>query len=200
MNPRLKKFISELQLTVSDERKALLQDLINYIKEGSRNKETIKLNFICTHNSRRSHLCQVWAKTMAAYFKIDNIKCYSGGTEETAVYPMILKTLSNQGFIIKKLDNGTNPTYKLSYDPDTFPITLFSKRYDDSYNPIKGFAAIMTCDDADQNCPIIEGATRISLPFKDPKSSDETAFQAEVYAARSIQIATELKYVFSHIK
>ena len=200
MNPRLKKFISELQTSISEERKALLQVLIDYIQEGIMNNETIKLNFICTHNSRRSHLCQVWAETMAAYFKIDNIKCYSGGTEKTAVYPMIPKTLSNQGFIVQKLENGTNPTYQLRYDPETCPLALFSKRYDNSYNPEEGFAAIMTCDDADQNCPIIKGATRISLPFSDPKNSDGTAFQAEVYAARSIQIASELKYVFSHIK
>lgn len=200
MNPKLSKFITELPMNISEDRKRLLQVLIDYVHEGIKKDEAIKLNFICTHNSRRSHLCQVWAKTMAAYFNISNIECYSGGTEETAVYPLIQKTLSNQGFVIQKLENGTNPTYKLSYDSKTYPISLFSKQYDDTYNPIEGFAAVMTCNDADQNCPVIHGATRISLPFKDPKLSDGTAFQVEVYANRSIQIATELKYVFSHFK
>ncbi len=200
MYPSLNKFITELDQEISKERKVLLQVLIDYVQKRKDTAEPIKLNFICTHNSRRSHLCQVWAKTMAAYFGVRYIKSYSGGTDETAVYHKIAETLINQGFEIQKLGNGTNATYKLSFDSDSCPMTLFSKKYDDSYNPKQGYAAVMTCNDADQNCPIIFGEQRISLPFIDPKVSDGTERQAEVYAERSTQIASEMKYVFSQIK
>ncbi|HCD98220.1 MAG TPA: protein-tyrosine-phosphatase, partial [Flavobacteriaceae bacterium] len=40
---------------------------------------------------------------------------------------------------------------------------------------------------------------RIGLTFKDPKISDGSPQQERVYRERSIQIATELKYVFSRI-
>ncbi|MGB5463515.1 MAG: protein-tyrosine-phosphatase, partial [Aureibaculum sp.] len=73
--------------TLSKERKSIVQPLIDYIQEKVNRKETIRLNFICTHNSRRSHLSQVWAQTMASYFNVKNVFCYSGGTEATALFP-----------------------------------------------------------------------------------------------------------------
>jgi arsenate reductase len=58
----------------------------------------------------------------------------------------------------------------------------------------------MTCSHADGNCPMITGAEkRIPITFEDPKISDGTVQQKEVYKERSLQIATELKYVFSEI-
>ena len=66
---------------IPEERKALLQPLIDYIKTKNEVNEPIRLNFICTHNSRRSHLSQIWAQTMADYYGIKNVTCYSGGTE-----------------------------------------------------------------------------------------------------------------------
>ena len=66
---------------ISKERKLVLTPLIEYIQNKVNNSENINLNFICTHNSRRSHLSQIWAQTLAVYFKINNAYCYSGGTE-----------------------------------------------------------------------------------------------------------------------
>ena len=71
--------------TISPERKAILLPLINFIQEKVNKKQEIRLNFICTHNSRRSHLSQVWAQTAAAHFNVKNVFCYSGGTEATAI-------------------------------------------------------------------------------------------------------------------
>ena len=197
----VRDFISSLDETnLKKERVTKLIPLIEYVQKKRNNLETINLNFICTHNSRRSHLCQVWAKTMASFYNIDKVKCFSGGTEATAAYPVIIKTLENTGFNITNLGGDSNPTYKLSFNDEMCPITLFSKTFDDAYNPKEDFAAIMTCNDADLNCPIIPNAERISLPYIDPKVSDGTNQQAEVYASRSNQIATEMKYVFSQIK
>lgn len=196
----IRSFIDDLDvsnLTVA--RKVKLDALSAYIKKSSGTDSPVKLNFICTHNSRRSHLCQVWAKTMAAYCGI-KVQSYSGGTEATAIFLAIIKTLQNTGFVIDKVSEGSNPTYKLNFTDENHPMTLFSKRYNDRYNPNEDYAAVMTCTDADTNCPVIPNATRVSLPYLDPKVSDGKPSELETYATRSRQIATEMKYVFLQVK
>ncbi|MFG6687507.1 low molecular weight phosphatase family protein [Mariniflexile sp. HNIBRBA6329] len=186
--------------SVTTERKKTLQPLIDFIKSKVNTQEDIRINFICTHNSRRSHLSQVWAQVMAKHFNIKNVFCYSGGTEATALFPMVAKTLSNQGFQIKTLSEGNNPVYSIKYAENEHPIIGFSKTYDDAFNPESAFAAVMTCSQADGGCPFIAGAERrVSITFEDPKAFDNTPEQAEKYSERSLQIATELGYVFSQI-
>lgn len=186
--------------TISDNRKAILQPLTKFIKAKVSNNEEIRINFICTHNSRRSHLSQVWAQTLAYYFNIKNIHCYSGGTESTALFPMVAETLKHSGFKIKTLSEDNNPIYSIKYAENEHPIIGFSKKLDDDFNPKSQFAAIMTCDSANEACPFVPGAEkRIPITFEDPKAFDNTPQQAEKYNERSMQIATELFYVFSQI-
>ncbi|XCF05521.1 protein-tyrosine-phosphatase [Tamlana crocina] len=187
--------------TISEERKATLQPLIEFVQEKVSNQQDIRINFICTHNSRRSHLSQVWAQTMAAYFNIKNVFCYSGGTEATALFPMAAEALKNSGFLIQTLSEGKNPVYSIKYSENAHPVIGFSKKLDDDFNPKSAFAAIMTCDSANEACPFVPGAEkRIPITFEDPKAFDGTPQQAEKYNERSIQIATELFYVFSKIQ
>ena len=186
---------------ITAERKETLQPLIDFIQSKTTNHQEIRLNLICTHNSRRSHLSQVWAQTASAYFNIKNVFCYSGGTEATAMFPMVGKTLESQGFKIKTISEGSNPVYTRKYAENEHPIIGFSKTYDDAFNPQSRFVAIMTCSQADGGCPFISGAEkRIPITFEDPKAFDNTPQQAEKYAERSLQIATEMFYVFSQIK
>ncbi len=198
----IEKKISSLNTSsISEERKHILQPLIDFIQDKKNNHQQIRLNFICTHNSRRSHLSQVWAQTAAAYFNIENVYCYSGGTEATAMFPMAAKTLEKTGFKIKTIAEGSNPIYSIKYASNEHPIIGFSKTYDDDFNPESEFAAILTCSSADKGCPFIAGAEkRIPVTFEDPKAFDNTPQQAEKYAERSNQIATEMLYVFSNIK
>lgn len=185
---------------ISNDRKNILQPLIDYIQGKVNSKKPINLNFICTHNSRRSHLSQVWAQTSASFYNIDNVHCYSGGTQETALFPKVAETLSNQGFQILKIADSKNPIYAIKFDENCLPIIGFSKKYDDAYNPISNFAAILTCSQADDGCPFIAGAEkRIPITYEDPKISDGTTNQIEVYKQRSFQIATEMMYIFSQI-
>lgn len=185
---------------ISNDRKNILQPLIDYIQGKVNSKKPVNLNFICTHNSRRSHLSQVWAQTSASFYNIDNVHCYSGGTQETALFPKIVETLENQGFQILKVADSKNPIYAIKFDVNCLPIIGFSKKYDDAYNPISNFAAILTCSQADDGCPFIAGAERrIPITYEDPKISDGTAEQTEVYKQRSFQIATEMMYIFSQI-
>jgi arsenate reductase len=187
-------------LTISDDRKAVLQPLTDFIQSKVSNGQEIRINFICTHNSRRSHLSQVWAQTMANYFNIKNVFCYSGGTEATALFPMAAETLRNSGFEVKTISEGNNPIYSIKYAQNAHPVIGFSKKLDDDFNPKSEFAAIMTCNSADEACPLVIGAEkRIPITFEDPKAFDNTPQQAEKYMERSLQIATELFYVFSQI-
>jgi len=199
---KLEGYISNLNVkSIPLQRKQTLQVLIDYISEKSKKGDEINLNFICTHNSRRSHLSQVWAQTLAHYFKVANVFCYSGGTEATALFPMAAETLKNAGFEIKKLSEGNNPVYSIKYSENQHPVIGFSKKMDDHFNPKSGFAAVMTCSQADEGCPIVPGAEkRIPITFEDPKAFDHTPLQAEKYAERSKQIATEMFYVFSKIQ
>jgi arsenate reductase (thioredoxin) len=193
------KIVSEE--TILQERKEILQPLIDYIQAKIDNQETIRLNFICTHNSRRSHLSQIWAQTMAFQFNIKNVQCYSGGTEATAMFPKVLETLANQGFQIQKLSQTTNPVYAIKYNKNEIPIICFSKTYDHAFNPDSQFSAIMTCSSADEGCPFIPGAEkRLPIRYNDPKAYDETNLMNAKYSERSLEIASEMFYVFSQIK
>jgi len=186
---------------ISEKRKIILQPLVDYIQNKVDNKLHSRLNLICTHNSRRSHLSQVWAQTAAAHYKVQNVCCYSGGTEATALYPMVAETLQRAGFNVKTISEGKNPVYSIKFSANDLPIIGFSKTYDDDFNPDSEFVAIMTCSQADVGCPFISGAEkRVPITFEDPKVSDGTPQQKEVYQERSLQIGTEMFYVFSQIK
>lgn len=194
--------ISTLKVeSISNSRKEELKPLVDFIQLKINSKDAIRINFICTHNSRRSHLSQIWAQTMAYYFNINNVFCYSGGTEATALFPMVAETLKNSGFKINSIAETSNPIYSIKYSDNSHPIIGFSKKLDSEFNPKSGFAAIMTCSQADSGCPFIAGAEkRIPLTFEDPKAFDNTPQQAEKYQERSLQIATEMFYVFSQIE
>jgi arsenate reductase len=189
------------ETTVSQERQAILQSLIDYIQTNVSDGTSIRLNFICTHNSRRSHLSQIWAQTMAFHFGIKNVFCYSGGTEATAMFPKVGETLGNHGFEIQKLSQESNPVYAVKLDENEPAIICFSKKFDDAFNPTSEFAAIMTCSSADEGCPFIAGAAvRLPIRYDDPKAFDGTDLMNAKYAERSLEIAAEMYFVFSKIK
>ena len=199
MFPELTTFISALSVSkISLDRKLILQDIIEFITNKQADNEPVKLNFICTHNSRRSQLAQIWAQTAASYFNL-NIACFSGGVEVTAFNKNAVSAIERAGFAISK-EGEENPIYLVKHTSINPGITVFSKLYDDVVNPNKGFAAIMTCSEADENCPFIPGAeVRIPLLYEDPKEFDNTPVMAEKYQQRSKQIATEMFYIFSQI-
>lgn len=202
MFENLSKTIETIKaISVSNDRIAILQPLADYIQNKVNANEEIRLNFICTHNSRRSHLSQIWAHTMAFHFGIQNVFCYSGGTEATAMFPKVAETLTHQGFQIEKVSQEENPVYAIKFDDNEHPIIGFSKTYFDDFNPKSNFAAIMTCSNADEGCPMVFGAeAKFPIKYDDPKAFDGTEVMNEKYAERSLQIASELYFVFSQIK
>lgn len=188
------------KISVSEERKEVLQPLVDYIQNKVNTNDVIRLNFICTHNSRRSHLSQIWAQTMAFQFGIRNVFCYSGGTEATAMFTKVGETLVNQGFEIQQLSENENPVYAIKYSDNEPPIIAFSKTYFDAFNPKTNFGAIMTCNNADEGCPMVIGAeARFPIKYDDPKAFDGTEVMNEKYTECSLQIASEMCFVFAQI-
>ena len=186
---------------ISAERKEILQPLITYIQSKKDKDETIRLNFICTHNSRRSHLSQIWAATMAYHFGVKNIFCYSGGTEATAMFPKVAETLAKQGFEVLKLSENQNPVYAIKFAQYEHPIICFSKVYNHNFNPKSHYGAVVTCNSADENCPVVLGAEqRFPIKYDDPKAFDETDLMDAKYAERSLEIGEEMFYVFGSVK
>lgn len=186
---------------ISAERKEILDPLVEYIKNKNNKGEIIRLNFICTHNSRRSHLAQIWAQTMSFHFGIQNVYCYSGGTETTAIFPKVVETLKNHGFTFQKLSESENPIFAIKYSENEAPIICFSKKYNDGFNPSNNFGAIMTCSNADEACPLVIGAeARFQVKYNDPKVFDNSDLQNNKYIESSLDIAKEMFYVFSNVK
>jgi arsenate reductase len=183
------------------ERKQLLHQLTAFVQNKIDAGQKAYLNFICTHNSRRSHLSQIWAQTAAHRYGIPNVVCFSGGTEATAFNPRAVKAMQDAGFSISKFANGENPVYDVRFSPDAPGIRAFSKKYDDPFNQSSHFAAVMTCSHADENCPVVLGATaRIALTYDDPKNFDGTPQEAAKYAERVHEIGREILYAFAQIK
>lgn len=197
--PSLAKTVQTLlPNNLSPERREVLQPLIDYIQSRRAQGEEVHLNFICTHNSRRSQLSQIWAQTAAYHYGIE-ASCYSGGVEVTAFNERAVRSIERFGFRVSS--TGTdNPIYSVAFSEEAAPVTAFSKVYDDTVNPARGFAAVMTCSHADENCPFIPGAERIAVRYEDPKAFDDTPQEAARYDERSLQIANEMFFVFSQIK
>ena len=184
---------------ISEERKVTLSKLSEVIQKKKDANELIDLVFVCTHNSRRSVFGEIWGAIAAHYFGMSNVKTYSGGTVATAIHSNTIKCLVVNGLQIQSSGNDENPEYVIAYG-ESLSNTTFSKTFDADSNPQSSFIAVMTCEDAAENCPFVPGATaRISLTYDDPKQFDGTFEEWKGYLQRSEQIARELLYVFSLI-
>jgi arsenate reductase len=199
--PELEQKIQELSAQADEipvRRKTILRALAGYIRSRAEDKQPINLNFICTHNSRRSQMSQVWAQVAAARYGWKNVQCYSAGTERSRANPQAIEALRHAGFQITALDKSDNPRYSVSWSDDAAPLIVFSKGLSDEPNPSKDFAAIMTCSHADLNCPIVPGASlRIPLNYEDPGAFDGTNEAATKYRETADEIGREILYAFA---
>ena len=174
-----------------------LETLAEYIRFNSAAGKTSRLNFICTHNSRRSHFGQVMAQVLAAHLGL-KVETYSGGTEATAFHPNAVAAVRELGVTVERLDDGVNPHYRIVTGPVI--SETFSKIFSAASNPQRDFAAIMVCSSADAGCPFVPGAEkRISLPFEDPKTSDGTPQQAATYRERALEMGKSLAWAFKRV-
>ena len=200
MFPRIQEIIDKIDFaTIRDSRKDELKELADFIQEKREKKEAILLNYVCTHNSRRSQFSQLWSQVAADYYGI-NVQSFSAGVEVTACNERTIASLERFGFQVRK-EGSENPHYHIKWSKSSNEIVLYSKLLEEKQNPISGFAAIMTCSHADENCPLVLGCEkRIAIRYEDPKTYDDTILETTFYDYRSFEIATELFYVFSQVR
>ena len=160
MDDKLNSFFSEINKYIPEkDKKTHLDIIISEIKEGLIN--TNNIIFLCTHNSRRSQLCQIWGYILAKIYKVDLI-FNSAGSEKTEVHENIFYCLSYLGI---KAENN-----KVIFKD--LIINLHSK----TLNEIKEdkFIAIMTCSDTEKSCPTDPRSIKnIKMFYEDPKKFEQ---------------------------
>lgn len=167
---------------IPDERKAQLKKISRFVANRIQAGQPARLTFVCTHNSRRSHLAQIWAAAAGLHYGIDGVETFSGGTEATAFNPRAIAAIERAGLRVEKAEDGKNPRYSVRYQEAKSPLICFSKVYSDPPNPKEEFCAVMTCSQADQSCPNVLGSSlRVAIPYEDPKGSDGTSEEASTY-------------------
>jgi arsenate reductase (thioredoxin) len=186
---------------ISEERKNDLIEMGDYIITKRVENKKCNLLFICTSNSRRSHMAQIWAYTASLYYGVDSIFTFSGGTEATKVNINAISAIRRCGFSASTSDGGDNPVWTIGMGANAGQFLIFSKKYAHSQNPKTDFGAFMVCSQADKSCPVVEGADiRIALPYDDPKYFDNTPSQDQKYDERCRQIATDMFFMFDYVK
>lgn len=183
------------------DRKRALTKLALWIRTQLDSGQTPRVVFICTHNSRRSHISELWARAAAEVYGVPGVATFSGGTEATAFNPRAVAAMKRAGFEVIEKTKGDNPRYLARFGPEAEPAEAFSKIYSEPPNPKAGFAAVMTCSQADKSCPTVEGAAfRVAIPYEDPKAFDGSPREAEAYDERVAQIGREILYLFSQVR
>src|SRR5512133_3036150 len=202
--PPLRSYLDEVANelgTISPERKEMLAAIAADISARLGAGKTAQLTFICSHNSRRSHMSQIWAQTAAYYFGLKRVHAFSGGTQMTACNCRTVAAMRRVGFAIEDATTGDNPLYLVRYATDRPPIRAYSKLYNADGNPKSDFIALMTCSVADTSCPVVQGAiARYAIHYADPRLCDDTPTETSAYNERCRQIAREMFYIMLEVR
>lgn len=200
LRPYAKEVASELE-KISAARKVALSEIAATVGARLEQGNDANLTFICTHNSRRSHMSQVWLQTAACYYGFDKVHAWSGGTEVTACNCRTVTAMRSAGFDIQDATKGDNPLYLVRYADNRPPIRAYSKLYNADANPKRDFIALMTCSKADQTCPLVDGAiARFAIHYTDPRLCDDTPTETTAYNERCREIAREMFYIMSEVR
>lgn len=201
--PELQEFNDQIAMDLKPDRTELLDSLAQIIYNDWGKDRNTSILFVCTHNSRRSHLAQVWFQVASYYYGLPKFYTYSGGTEATAVSKKAIDALERSGLQFEEkpgLDSN-NPMLEAKLGFNIPSVELFSKVYEHEVNPKEDFIAVMVCSEADKSCPIVHGAdSRIALPFDDPRYSDNLASEKVTYDKTNKLIASEMFYLVEKVK
>jgi len=180
------------------ERHQILKNIAAAMTESIAQFGEARLNFICTHNSRRSQFSQIWGHMLAYQYGLP-VTSFSGGVEVTACNERTIASLVRLGMQVVAEGEG-NPRYRVVFERSPEAV-LFSKVFDDVENPSEGAIALMTCDHADENCPFIPSAwKRLPLRYEDPKRYDNTERESSAYDETRDLIREELEQIFDMVK
>lgn len=202
--PALRPYVTEVAAeldAVPAQRKVVLGKIAADITAQLQAGQAANLTFICTHNSRRSHMSQIWAQTAAYYYGLHQVHAYSGGTEVTACNCRTVTAMRRVGFAITDATTGDNPIYLVRYAEDRPAIRAYSKLYNADGNPTQDFIALMTCSSADKSCPQVKGSiARHAIHYVDPRLCDDTPTETTAYNERCREIAREMFYLMAEVR
>ncbi|MBX3748388.1 MAG: protein-tyrosine-phosphatase [Verrucomicrobiae bacterium] len=202
--PELRDYVESLagELDqVPPERRAVLDEVASDMLARLRAGHLADLTFICTHNSRRSHLSEIWAATAAYHHGLQRVRAFSGGTEVTACNCRTVTAMRRAGFEITDATSGDNPLYLVRYAADRPPVRAYSKLYHADANPREGFIALMTCSSADLSCPAVAGSVaRHAMHYADPRLCDDLPTETQAYDERCREIAREIFYLMHTVR
>ncbi len=185
---------------ISDQRKEELEELGDFMVENMEEGKKFGALFVCTHNSRRSHLADLWFKYGTFYFGLNQFESFSGGTEATAFNAKAIEAVKRAGFSVVYDKKADNPVVSIS--PANYPVWMMqSKVYTHDINPKENFVAVMVCSDADKSCPAVDGAEgRFPIPYNDPRHSDGTPSEKDKYDETVSIIGREMLFMVDHMK
>lgn len=172
--------------------------IISRLEEGNE----ARISFVCEHNSRMSHLGQIWTRMATLYYEIENIESFSGGTTPTYVNHRILNALDHTGFKISETGMaGHGPKYLLDSGNPENAFEIFSKRYDHHMNPDTAYIAVSLCYNTEECCPISGGADlQLSMPYEDLQPWDNTPSESVRYDEQCRIIARDMFYMIDYVK
>lgn len=196
--PTLQKHCEEyLALTnwTAITRPKTLQRLVDYLTLRLKAGQAAQVLVVCTHNARRSQIAQYWLAVGAAYFGLETLFVYSGGTEVTAVHPHTAAALQRMGLSVVPTDVSlNNPPYQVRWNDTMQALPAYSKHYKDALLLEQDFVALLVCDT--EACPHIPGAVdHIALPYEDPSIWDHSPEQMHYYDQTVRSIGMELLWV-----
>lgn len=199
LNPQLTAVLASFDATplnIQPEQRAELDALAEWAANEWLDRGAVDLTFIGTRNSRSSQLAQWWATAAAAHFGLEGIHVHSGGTEATVFHAETVAALRRAGFVIAEEGTGAHPVYRVRWSDEGAGAPGFSKRYTDPANPATGFAAVMTCSDADEGCPVVVGA---AARFVLPHARNGTPLDAPAGDDPCRQIGHEMHYLMGRV-
>lgn len=182
--------------------------LAKWLSANYKAGQPLSVIVVCTGNSRRSMLGSAMGNLAAAYYGLDDIRFYSGGTNPSAFNKRTIATLQDIGFdiaatgsqAIRGETESPNPIFRVAWGHGLETVE-FSKHYADESNPHQNFAALMVCTEADEGCPVVPGAgLRLSMPYEDPKAYDDSPFEATKYAERRDDIGRLMLWVLCQVR
>lgn len=204
MYQQLKNIIANNEsggLSIPEDRKELLRACATSIVEQINAKDSSEIIVICTHNSRRSQLAELWIDIASEWYGLNDIHAYSGGSESTAFNHRMIDALMRTGVQCQIVEPGKNPVYNIQFSDNPTNKQYFSKEYTHPYNPKSEFIAILVCQSADEACPTVFGARhRYFIPYVDPKQADDTEQEAQTYDEKVLEIGIEMCYMIKAVK
>lgn len=209
--PELREYADYLTTTfdmIEPEHHASMDQLSDWIAKNWQPSSTLHVISTCTGNSRRSILGATMGNLAATYYGLDNVRFHSGGTTPSAFNKRTINTLKEIGFRVEptgeEAERGDpslpNDIFTVAWG-EGMECLEFSKTYNDPSNPSSGFAAILVCNEADTDCPVLPGAAlRVSMIFLDPKSYDDGPYESKKYAERRDDICRTLLAIMANAR